>query len=98
MWTGMKKFLAWSTQAFEGFGPMPAVETDDITEFDFHDDGGVCYDKEGVRVIHWRRSHAMDGASAYRLDWKGLSFVFTGDGKPDMLTAKYAKGADVFVR
>jgi ribonuclease Z len=39
----------------------------------------------------------MDGASAYRLDWNGLSFVWTGDGKPDQLTAKYAKGCDVFV-
>jgi ribonuclease Z len=39
----------------------------------------------------------MDGASAYRLDWNGLSFVWTGDGKPDQLTAKYAEGADVFV-
>jgi ribonuclease Z len=57
----------------------------------------VCYDKDGVKVIHWRRSHAMDGASAHRLDWNGLSFVWTGDGKPDQLTAKYAKGCDVFV-
>jgi len=97
MWEGMKKFLAWGTQAFQGTGPMPAMDSDDITEFDFKDDGGVCYDKDGVRVIHWRRSHAMDGASAFRLDWNGLSFVYTGDGKPDQLTAKYGKGADVFV-
>jgi hypothetical protein len=33
----------------------------------------------------------------YRLDWNGLSFVWTGDGKPDQLTAKYAQGCDVFV-
>ena len=70
---------------------------DRVTEFDFREDGGVCYDKNGVKVTHWRRSHAMDGASAYRLDWNGLSFVWTGDGKPDQLTAKYAKGVDVFV-
>lgn len=97
MWEGMKKFLAWGTRAFEGTGPMPAMDSDDITEFDFRDDGGVCYNQDGVKVIHWRRSHAMDGASAFRLDWNGLSFVFTGDGKPDRLTAKYGRGADVFV-
>jgi len=57
----------------------------------------VCYDKDGVKVTHWRRSHTVDGASAFRLDWNGLSFVWTGDGKPDQLTAKYAKGVDVFV-
>ena len=32
-----------------------------------------------------------------RLDWNGLSFVWTGDGKPDQLTIEYARGADVFV-
>src|SRR5208282_3811636 len=57
----------------------------------------ICYDKDGVTVRHWRRSHNMDGASAYRLDWNGLSFVWTGDGRPDTLTAKYAQGVDVFV-
>lgn len=45
--------------------------------------------KDGVTVRHWRRSH-MDGATAYRLDWNGLSFVWTGDGKPD-------RSVDVFV-
>ena len=39
----------------------------------------------------------MDGASAYRLDWNGLSFVWTGDGRPDELTLKHAKDVDVFV-
>ena len=39
----------------------------------------------------------MDGASAYRLEWNGLSFVWTGDGRPDELTLKYAKGVDVFI-
>ena len=39
----------------------------------------------------------MDGASGYRLDWNGLSFVWTGDGRPDKLTLEYAKGVDVFV-
>jgi ribonuclease Z len=91
----MKKMGAWtSTWAFGGMADGYEIEA---TEFDFADDGGVCYDKEGVKVTHWRRSHGLDGASAYRLDWNGLSFVWTGDGKPDQLTAKYAKGVDVFV-
>ena len=67
------------------------------TEFDWKDEGGICYEKNGVTVRHWQRSHTMDGASAYRLDWNGLSFVWTGDAKPDELSAKYGKGADVFV-
>ena len=78
-------------------GPMADGYEIDVAEFDYRDDGGVCYDRDGVKVTHWRRSHFVDGASAYRLDWNGLSFVWTGDGKPDELTVKYAQGVDVFV-
>ena len=69
----------------------------EVHEFDFRDNGGVIYEKNGVRIIHWQRSHAKDGASGYRLDWNGLSFVWTGDGRPSDLDIKYAKGADVYV-
>jgi ribonuclease Z len=86
----------WTSIQAQGMPLADGYEID-VTEFDFRDDGGVCYDKDGVQVTHWRRSHAADGASAYRLDWNGLSFVWTGDGKPDKLTAHYAKGVDVFV-
>lgn len=86
---------AWTEQW--AVGPMREGYRIDVSEFDFRDDGGVCYERDGVRVIHWRRSHGSDGACAYRLDWNGLSFVWTGDGKPDHLTEKYAAGADVFV-
>lgn len=92
----MEKMGAWTSHQAVGM-PMADAYEIEVTEFDFRDDGGVCYDKDGVKVTHWRRSHAADGASAYRLDWNGLSFVWTGDGKPDQLTAKYAKNADVFV-
>jgi ribonuclease Z len=92
----IKKMGAWTSAGF-GVGPMADGYEIEVSEFDFRDDGGVCYDKDGVKVIHWRRSHLVDGASAFRLDWNGLSFVWTGDGKPDQLTAKYAKGCDVFV-
>ena len=91
----MKKMGAW-TSAW-AVGPIADGYEIEVNEFDFRDDGGVCYDKDGVKVTHWRRSHGVEGASAYRLDWNGLSFVWTGDGKPDQLTAKYAKGVDVFV-
>ncbi len=91
----LKKMGAW-TSAW-ALGPMADGYEIDVAEFDFRDDGGVCYDQDGVKVTHWRRSHAIDGASAYRLDWNDLSFVWTGDGKPDQLTAKYAQGVDVFV-
>lgn len=93
---GMKKMLGWHRDAFSVF-PVGKGHDVEVTEFDFRDNGGVVYDENGVRVIHWQRSHAKDGASGYRLDWNGLSVVWTGDGRPSHLDEKYAAGADVYI-
>jgi ribonuclease Z len=96
MVNGMKQMLTWHLEAFDACPIGDGYEVA-VNEFDWKDENGICYEKNGVTIRHWRRSHAKDGASAYRLDWNGLSFVWTGDGRPDELTAKYAAGADVFV-
>jgi ribonuclease Z len=96
MVAGMKQMLKWHLEAFDACPIGDGYEVE-VNEFDWKDENGICYDKNGVTVRHWRRSHVKDGASAYRLDWNGLSFVWTGDGRPDDLTAKYAKNVDAFV-
>ena len=93
---GMKMMLGWHMDAFSVF-PVGKAWDFEVHEFDFRDNGGVIYDEHGVRVIHWQRSHAKDGASGYRLDWNGLCFVWTGDGRPSHLDERYAKGCDVYV-
>jgi len=93
---GMKMMLGWHRDAFNVF-PVGKGHDIEVTEFDFRDNGGIVYEENGVKVIHWQRSHAKDGASAYRLDWNGLCFVWTGDGRPSELDQKYAKGCDVYV-
>jgi len=93
---GMKMMTHWHTDSFNA-SPMGDGYEVEVNEFDFRDDNGICYNKDGVTIRHWRRSHTKDGASAYRLDWNGLSFVWTGDGRPDELSLELAKGVDVFV-
>lgn len=93
---GMKKMLGWHSDAFSVF-PVGEGHDIEVNEFDFRDNGGVIYDEGGVEVIHWQRSHAKDGASGYRLNWNGLSVVWTGDGRPSRLDEKYAAGADVYI-
>jgi len=93
---GMKMMTNWHRDAFSVF-PVGKGWDIEVNEYDFRDNGGVVYDKNGVKVIHWQRSHAKDGASGYRLDWNGLCFVWTGDGRPSKLDLKYAKGCDVYV-
>ena len=98
---GMKMMTGWHRDAFSVF---PVGKGWDIIphQFDFKDSGGLIYDRNGVKIIHWERSHAKDGASAYRMDWTtpngdSLCFVWTGDGRPSELDKKYAKGCDVYV-
>ena len=93
---GMKMMTGWHRDAFSVF-PVGKGWDIESNQFDFEDDGGVIYDENGVKIIHWQRSHAKDGASAYRLDWNGMCFVWTGDGRPSELDEKYAKGCDVYV-
>jgi len=56
---------------------------------------------EGMKLMtHWHTdsfNSCPDGASAYRLDWNGLSFVWTGDGRPEERSIEFSKGVDVFV-
>jgi ribonuclease BN (tRNA processing enzyme) len=93
---GMKQMTAWHRDAFSVF-PVGKGWDIQVNEFDFRDNGGVVYEEDGVRVIHWQRSHAKDGATGYRLDWNGMCFVWTGDGRPSQLDIKYAKGCDLYI-
>ena len=88
--------MRWHTDAFQALPVGDGFEVE-VNEFDWEDDGGICFERNGITVRHWRRIHNMSGASGYRVDWNGLSFVWTGDGRPDSLTVEMAKGVDVFV-
>jgi ribonuclease BN (tRNA processing enzyme) len=92
----LKGMVHWTTDAFNTLPAGQGFEIE-VNEFDFRDDNGICYNQDGVVIRHWRRIHNKDGASAYRLEWNGLSFVYTGDGRPDELTLQLGKDADVFV-
>lgn len=92
----MKEMLTWHRTSFDE-SPIGKGFDLEVNEFDFRDDGGAAYDKDGVKITHWRQSHTEDGASAYRLDWNGLCVAFTGDGRPNSLTIKYAAGCDLVI-
>jgi len=94
----MRKMNRWHEENFDAI-PVGDGFQIDVTEFDWTERNGVCYQQDGVTVRHWPRSHVKDGASAYRLDWEdaGLSFVWTGDGRPDELSVQYGHRADLFV-
>jgi hypothetical protein len=89
----MRAMNRWHEENFNSCPMGDGLEIE-VHEFDWKERNGICYDQDGVKVRHWPRSHVKDGASAYRLDWEdaGLSFVWTGDGRPDELSAEYGVG------
>jgi ribonuclease Z len=76
----IQEALAWDTEA--GRGPInPDSMRIVASEFDFSRTGMV-YEKNGVKVTAFPVVHATSGAVGYRLDYAGLSFVFSGDTRP----------------
>ena len=99
---GMKHFVtkqmesyAWDTDTRVGLLPAVGAEVN-VNEFDFSK-VHVIYDKNGVKVTSFPAVHIYDGAVSLRLDWNGLSFVYSGDTTPSYFFVENAKNADVVV-
>ena len=60
-------------------------------------ESGIAYQADGVTIRHFPAIHDRDGSISYRLEWKGLSMVFSGDTKPSTYMTRHAKGVDVLV-
>ena len=58
---------------------------------------GIAYQKNGVTIRHWPALHIIDGAISYRLDWNGMSVVWSGDTLPNHYTVDHAKGVDLLI-
>jgi ribonuclease Z len=57
----------------------------------------VVYERNGVKVTSFPAIHAIDGPVSYRLDWNGLSFVFSGDTIPNKWLIEQARGVDLLI-
>ncbi len=69
-------------------------------ELDWTVEGGVAYDNPttGVKVTHFPAIHDRMGSISYKLEWKGLSMIFTGDTKPGNYVIRQANsGVDVLI-
>jgi len=93
---GLKKAYAWDITGRAGILPDAGGQLISH-EFDFKQDGGVVYEKNGVKITSFPAVHVLDGPVSYRLDWNGLSFVFGGDSAPNKWFVKRAKGADFVI-
>jgi len=88
---------AWDWDISSRAGGLPNAGGQIVAHEHDYSETAVIYDENGVQVTSFPAVHIRDGAVSYRLDWKGLSFVFSSDTEPNKWYLKEAKNADVAV-
>lgn len=51
----------------------------------------------GVKITHFPAIHTRKGSMSYKLEWNGLSMIFTGDTKPNYNVIQQAGGVTVLI-
>jgi len=69
----------------------------EIHELDYLKNPGIAYQKNGVTIKHWPAIHVIDGAISFKLEWNGLSMVWSGDTQPNQYIPENAKGVDLLI-
>lgn len=61
----------------------------------------IAYENHGVRISYFPAIHDRNGSISYKLEWNGLSMIFTGDTKPSQFLIDNASngqaGVDVLI-
>jgi ribonuclease Z len=61
-------------------------------------DNVAYYNQEsGVKITHFPVIHTRKGSVGYKLEWNGLSMIYTGDTKPEYHSVNQASGVTVFI-
>ncbi|MGQ0654503.1 MAG: guanitoxin biosynthesis MBL fold metallo-hydrolase GntH [Betaproteobacteria bacterium] len=99
---GMKHFVdkqkesyAWDTDTRVGFLPAIGAEVN-VHEFDYSK-VHVVYERNGVKITSFPAVHIYDGPVSLRLEWNGLTFVYSGDTTPSYFMIENGRGADILV-
>lgn len=97
----LKKLMKWHEEAFSFIptGQKTGGDGYDIVakELPYMTVGGVAYEANGVKITHFPAVHDRNGSISYKLEWNGLSMVFSGDTRPNNYMIEQAKGVDVLI-
>ncbi len=91
----MEKMYLWDLEGRIGQTDTRGFATV-VTEFDYKK-VQVVYEENGVKITAFPAIHAIDGSVSYRLDWNGLSFVYSSDTYPNKWFIEQAQDADLVV-
>lgn len=69
------------------------------TELPYMTVGGVAYDnpETGVKITHFPAVHCRNGSISYKLEWNGMSMIFSGDTKPNNYMIEQGASVDVLI-
>lgn len=87
--------FAWDTATRLGLLPDGGADVE-VHEFDYAETG-VVYEQNGVVIKSFPAVHIYDGPVSLRLEWNGLTFVFSGDTTPSQIFVDNAQGADLLI-
>lgn len=86
---------AWDTESTRGFTSNESAQLVG-TEFDASTTS-VVYEQDGVTITAFPVIHALHGAVGYRVDFAGVSMVFSGDTHPCWPLVHAAQGTDLLI-
>lgn len=97
----LKKLMKWHRRSFSFIKTGLKSDGDgyDIIakELPYMTVGGEAYNQNDVLITHFPAAHARNGSISFKLQWNGLSMVFSGDTKPNKYMIEQAKGVDVLI-
>jgi len=103
-WVFCKKLQEMAKWHRESFSFLPTGYKGDgdgydlkVKELRYMKNPGLAYHKNGVKISHFPAIHARDGSISYKLEWNGISMVFTGDTKPNNYVLEHAQGVDILI-
>jgi ribonuclease Z len=92
---GLLDAMRWDYSTRNGKLPASGSKVE-VHEFDYRSKQ-LVYDQSGVKIWSFPATHIIDGAVSYRLEWHGLTFVFSGDTTPNKWFVENAANADLLV-
>ncbi|MBN9082401.1 MAG: MBL fold metallo-hydrolase [Rhizobiales bacterium] len=90
-----KSAYAWDTATRTGLLPASGADVE-VHEFDYSKVQTI-YERNGVRIISFPAVHIYDGPVSLRLEWNGLTFVYSGDTTPSHFFVENAQNADLVI-
>ena len=90
------KFVNWDKVTREyKITPIPGQVS--VTEFDYQGVDQVVYQENGVTIRSYPAIHTGDGPVSFKLEYAGMSVLFSGDTVPNKWFIKYGKGVDLAI-